>query len=377
MTKAAHPAPSHLLTVSKIKSIGHLYAAAEHNLRDYPDGQDFPANVDRSRSRMNEILRGPAIAKEVMDLERQLLNESEAHRKNNNGTTRKTRTDAVRAIEVMASVTADFAFDDVRYFRDVVDFIEDRFGAPVISAVIHRDEGKPHLHCLIVPLKHGRLVGSEMVGSYDKLQAAFFDKVASRYGFVPKVRLHPATSTAIADSAMHAIDLNPELLLAPGFQEWLYAALKRDAVPVAALFGLHLPRAQKGWVATMTRPTGPARRKKGDTAHREQAEDPVAHPTSAKITLSCDKVISPASQQNSAGHAAAACVPKRGKPHLTLVPSRAVHADRDTATAGAEATDTGGASSKPDYVVEREGDMPADWWDSQTGEFVPPRSGGS
>jgi hypothetical protein len=92
-----------MLTVGKMKSLGHLYAASQHNLRDYSDVQGFPAHVDPRRSPMNEILRGPTTAKEVMALECKLLKESESCRKNHDGTTRKTRTDAVRAIEFMAS----------------------------------------------------------------------------------------------------------------------------------------------------------------------------------------------------------------------------------------------------------------------------------
>lgn len=110
---------------------------------------------------------------------------------NRDGTPRKVRADAVKAVDVMFTFSGEpdtLAPDRHReYFGRCLDFAAELFGGRdnIMSAVVHMDEKTPHLHVLAVPLIDGRLNVQNVMGGASRLRACqdeFFEKVSKNYG---------------------------------------------------------------------------------------------------------------------------------------------------------------------------------------------------
>ena len=64
----------------------------------------------------------------------------------------------------MISLRANTTVDINGYFPGVIEWLEDYLGCQIISAVVHLDEGAPHMHVVVLPLRNGRMMGSALVG---------------------------------------------------------------------------------------------------------------------------------------------------------------------------------------------------------------------
>ena len=163
-----------ILRVGKIKTMGHLAAAADHLSRD----RETP-NADLSRQSDNQLLFGPEGAEAVQDAWKARAPE-------------KIRKNAVHALEYVITASPDAMRamspqDQSAYFDEALAFIEARHGSEnVLTAVVHRDEMTPHLQALVIPIdERGKLNAREFVGGKQNLremQTDFAELVADRFG---------------------------------------------------------------------------------------------------------------------------------------------------------------------------------------------------
>jgi hypothetical protein len=189
-----------------------------------------------------------------MDLHRQLLDAAQPTPVRKDGSRAKMRHDTVVAVEVMISVPSG-AVDEASFFGDALAWIDQRFGVPVLSAVWHRDQGQEHVHCLLLPLKGGRMVGSGLAGRYDRMHDDFYRQVGQKHGLARKVRLDARSRKVGASMAMDALDANPALRHDPTVRAALLACIERDPGQLLQALSLIQERPpEKQWIETMTRP---------------------------------------------------------------------------------------------------------------------------
>ena len=169
----------------RIKSIGlsrttghkpaTLSIAARHNLREIQAEQGAAGHIDPSRMTSNVILAGPKIAHEVQALANELLAKVD---------TSRLKRDHCQAIEALFSLPTRTSINTEVFFANCLAWIGHVMGLPVLSAVAHHDEGAPHLHVLMLPIKAGRHVGSSCIvrARVRALQMDFFTSVAGPAG---------------------------------------------------------------------------------------------------------------------------------------------------------------------------------------------------
>lgn len=166
------------LRIKKLKGGGIITAAARHNRRVIQAELGAAGSINPARSHLNETLHGPLTADDVGQLAKDLMCEAGVV---------KFRKDSVMGLEFVFSLPTDHRLDDRAYFADCVAWVAAQYGGKdnLLSADIHRDEGAPHCHVLLLPLVGGKMAGSDLVGGKQKLAAThkqFHEVVASRYG---------------------------------------------------------------------------------------------------------------------------------------------------------------------------------------------------
>lgn len=252
------------VSIKKLTGSGIVAVASKHNLREL--GLSHGAHIDLRKSAGNCILRGPDNAVAVAELARSLMDAAGVM---------ALRKDAVRALEIVFSLPASSAIDAHDFFVRAVAWVEQHFGAPIISAVEHHDEGAPHAHVLLVPLVDGRMVGSRMMGGPANLRAtqeAFHDQVGRHFGLTRKAhqgRLSAAYRRRATDAAIGALQSNMERLNDPEVVAALGALIGADPDRLLRVLGIQLtpqpvkPKARqaKSFVAQMTRVMKPERKK--------------------------------------------------------------------------------------------------------------------
>ncbi len=166
------------LRIKKLKGGGIITVAARHNRRVIQAEMGATGSIDPARSHLNETLYGPPTADGVGQLAKDLMTAAGVV---------KLRKDAVMGLEFVFSLPTDHQLDDRAYFGDCAAWVADQYGGAqnVLSVDIHRDEGAPHCHVLLLPLIDGRMIGNKIIGGKQKLMAThkqFHETVASRYG---------------------------------------------------------------------------------------------------------------------------------------------------------------------------------------------------
>jgi hypothetical protein len=177
------------LTIERKYGPAIIRVAAKHNLREIAAEIGADSHIDAARIRDNFSLRGPDTAAGVVREAKALLDAAGVV---------KLRKNAVTALELMFTLPARTNVALREYFENATRWAERHFGVPVLSSVVHLDEGAPHCHVLMLPLVNGKMNGSDLHGGRSKLstmQASFHEEVGATYGFVrqvPKKRIGAA-----------------------------------------------------------------------------------------------------------------------------------------------------------------------------------------
>jgi hypothetical protein len=242
-----------VVRLKRVKGKDAVEVAARHNLREI--AAEYGAKIDPTRVTDNHVLWGPSRAADVAKDANSLLGQAGIH---------VMRKDAVRALEVIISLpeSTDVAFQD-KVFHDSLTWARRHFAAPVLSAVIHRDERAPHCHILILPLVEGRMIGSALYGYKSKLRAMmddFAEQVGRPNGLAEKIRLSAIERRQLIDQAFTILQANSAL------QDDVLATLLEPhyADPTRLIDILRLPRVRRRgavgeFVKTMTMPGKPQR----------------------------------------------------------------------------------------------------------------------
>ena len=166
-----------ILRFAKYKGpeIGHIESHNERTKEKYASNPD----IDTSRSHLNFHLVSPE-RKYRAEAEKQIAEAG-----------CRTRSDSVRVVEALVTASPEFFKGkkkaEVRaYFNEALDFIQKHQSKDtIISAVVHMDEGTPHMHLCFVPLTEDkRLSAKEIVGNKKKLtwwQDEFWKHMVGKY----------------------------------------------------------------------------------------------------------------------------------------------------------------------------------------------------
>lgn len=202
--------------VERMKGGGIIKKAARHNLREIQAELGADSHIDPLRTSQNVVLRGARLADDVANLAKALMDEAkEKHPK------AKRRKDQVLGLEAVVSLPPQSGIDEREFFTDALAWAEGFFEVPILSAVIHNDEAAPHCHIVMLPLFDGRMIGSRLFGSKQRLQAmqaSFFEKVGQPYGLArqsPRKRLSAAFRRKVAVMAADYLKRNPNSLNEP------------------------------------------------------------------------------------------------------------------------------------------------------------------
>jgi hypothetical protein len=241
-----------------------------HNARELQAeiGVGAESGIDASRIHLNVTLHGPATADGVASAARDAMREHGivAPRKN-----------ATLGIEIVASLPAGLLIDHLAYFRDTAAWAQQHYRVPLLSAIVHNDESSPHLHLVLLPVRDGKLVGSELLGNRATMKAMqkdFHEQVAKQYG----LRMPAAKKRHNASQRAAGIALLRETLLAnSGLTESAIEALlvphAKNPEPLLVALGLAMPApvVKGSFVATMTRKVRP------ESPGRTYKKSPIGH----------------------------------------------------------------------------------------------------
>ena len=182
-----------VLRVQKIKSPRALRGALAHNLRL----QDTP-NADPTKSRRNKHGQGMVTIDECMSRYKNLIG------------TKKVRTNAVHAIEVVVSGSPERMHEMTPkerndFFKESLDWLGKEFGGKsnCVGVVVHNDEKTPHMHVIFTPIVDGKLNARAILGGtrhrMTQMQTDFAKNVSEKYGLERGVKGSKATHTTVKE----------------------------------------------------------------------------------------------------------------------------------------------------------------------------------
>lgn len=143
------------------------------------DRKHTPENADPERRHLNQELIQSATESLKKDIDRRI---SEGYK-----STRKIRTDAVKAVGVILSGSPEQMKEIEKagqlqeWIQDNLEFVQERFGKDnIMRFTVHMDEKTPHIHCVFTPISpDGRLHYKSFIASKKDLRAVQ-DTYASR-----------------------------------------------------------------------------------------------------------------------------------------------------------------------------------------------------
>ena len=227
-----------------------------HNARELQAeiGVGADCGIDASRIHLNVTLYGAATADGVAMAARDAMREHGivAPRKN-----------ATLGIEIIVSLPADLDIDHQAYFRDAMAWAQQHYRVPLLSAILHNDESNPHLHLVLLPVRDGKLVGSELLGdraTMKTMQKDFHEQVGKRYGLrmpAPK-KLHSAAERAAGLTLLRAT-LQTNSALTDRAIDALLVPHAKYPEPLLLALGLAMPAppVKGSFVAMMTKKMRP------------------------------------------------------------------------------------------------------------------------
>ena len=241
-----------------------------HNARELQAeiGVGADSGIDASRIHLNVTLHGPATADGVASAARDAMREHGivAPRKN-----------ATLGIEIVASLPAGLLIDHLAYFRDTAAWAQQHYRVPLLSAIVHNDESSPHLHLVLLPVRDGKLVGSELLGNRATMKAMqkdFHEQVAKQYGLrMPAAKKRHNASQRAAGIALLRETLQANSGLTESAIEALLVPHAKNPEPLLVALGLAMPApvVKGSFVATMTRKVRP------ESPGRTYKKSPIGH----------------------------------------------------------------------------------------------------
>jgi len=220
---------------SPLSNRRHLKVALRHNLREIVAERGAYGNIDLSRVSANYILRGPATSSDAMIVAEKIVRSADTRGK-------KLRRDAVWGIELIFTALPKTNGDLRLYFEECTQWAAEEFNVPVLSSIVHLDQGAPHCHVLLVPLIAGKMNGGKVYGNKAKMVArltSFYEAIGKRYGLnrpQPKQKLPYVVRMGLLQRLADALSEGRRLT---GKQiEAILKPFRADPLPLAEILGV-------------------------------------------------------------------------------------------------------------------------------------------
>lgn len=202
-----------------------LTTAAKHNCRELKAETGHFGRIDSKLSHLNIYVVGPTSAIEIA-----ARAEEDALVPDRTG--KPPRYDHTQAIELIFSLPLTVGEWHKQFFIDCVDWVAKAFlGHRIYSAVIHYDEGPPHCHVLISPIRYGVRVGSVVIdrASLAKLKDKFWCEVASPKGLsMPAPRLKGARKREAVERVVQYLSNESRPCVESKLWPFMEAAINHD-----------------------------------------------------------------------------------------------------------------------------------------------------
>lgn len=214
-----------------------LKDAARHNLREIQAEKGAIKRINAQKTNNNWVMAGSGDADGVASLALKLLTGAGVD-------LRKNRRDHCQAIELIFSLPSRLESEAPRYFEKCVQWAEEAYALPLLSAVVHMDESSPHCHVLLLPLNTaGRYVGSTPLNKPEtkKKTESFFRCVAGPAGLHrPYAKPRGATKQAAISVVLEKCGVMGLITANGPLWPVIEAGIRRDPAP--ALEALSIDR---------------------------------------------------------------------------------------------------------------------------------------
>jgi len=238
-----------IFKLKKVKGTHPAEIAARHNLREIAAELGGYGRIDPRKSYLNIILEGANHSK-LVELEATELLKS--------GYKKKIRKDAVLAIEAIFCPDIHFEGNLMGLFRDSLEWIRAYLKVPILNAVIHFDEGIPHMHVVMLPLRGGKLTAKEICGYKSQQRAMnddYFQNVGNKYGIYKPIASHlipPEERLKMTNHFLDTLIQFPEKLTE--YRDVLRRVIQTNPLPLLNAIGIHPNiKAREEFIEIMTR----------------------------------------------------------------------------------------------------------------------------
>lgn len=221
-----------IIRINKIKSREILRDALKHNLRQIPRETAGESHINGSKTPLNKVLWGGDSPNEMAQETIQRIIE---------GTGKKLRKNGVVALEVLFSLQVNTKINKEDFFGESLQWLEDYWRCPIISATVHHDEVNPHMHVILLPLCEGRMRGASLVGH--KIHLAAFKQhhhleVGRDFGLVQVAAIPRFKRFMAAANIIKALADQPSLILSPSVKTALMSSLAIAPAELCAVLGI-------------------------------------------------------------------------------------------------------------------------------------------
>ena len=244
-----------------------LHTATRHNMRELQAEMGSHEGISPELSHLNVNLHGASSPKEIVAYAENLKRKYSVPK-------RKQRKDHVQALEFIISVRQDSDVDLMAYFNASVRWLIGVFGEEMLlSAVVHFDEGAPHMHALVLPIIDHQYQGGAPINKTNlpKLTKNFADNVGKPFGFSfeRKRKMHGALRDVAFNLVVDRLTEQSDPVL--GSQVWsvVVESIHREPVKYVEKLGLNLPEMPPVKKKTLTQTMiGTGRRTSEDRVRR-------------------------------------------------------------------------------------------------------------
>lgn len=148
-----------------VKAVGRAACFAEvlpvclaHNLREGNEAHRHRSPIDPARKCANEVLRGPASLTVAEELARNTFDELGIV---------PARADAIAGVELVFQPPD--GSDTPEFWAECLRWVDGRY-QHVLSAIVHRDQKRPHLHVIALAVAGGKLAGNALTSGAGRFQ---------------------------------------------------------------------------------------------------------------------------------------------------------------------------------------------------------------
>jgi len=174
-----------------------LLVCLQHNCRKGNEGHRHRHPIDPARTVHNTVLRGSSELGVCAEVAASIFNELGIELDSS-----RTRVDAIVGIEYVFQPPP--GWDVPAFYEECLAWVDQNV-SHVVSAIVHRDQKRPHMHVIVLAVADGRLCGAELTSGQnhrDAQRVRFRAHVRAMLGLRPdREAKAPAKSTALVKLA--------------------------------------------------------------------------------------------------------------------------------------------------------------------------------